>query len=72
MKWERYVDIYGRVTEDWIAQGEKGHFLLWKDGRAWRGLYMHEIGKVVKFRFWANTLREAKKMCEENYHWEGI
>lgn len=70
MKWEKYVDVYGRENGDWIAQGEKGHFLLWKDGKIWRGLYMHEIGRVVRFRFWRSTLKEAKQLCQENYHWE--
>lgn len=70
MKWAKYVDMYGRENGDWIAQGEKGHFLLWKDGKIWRGLYMHEIGRVVRFRFVSKDLRSAKKMAEENYYWE--
>ena len=70
MRWAKYVDMYGRENGDWFAQGEHGHFLLWKDGKAWHGLYMHEIGRVVRFRFWAKNLREAKKKAEENYYWE--
>ena len=66
MKWER------KANGDYVAQGEHGHFLLWKDGRIWRGLYMHEIGRVVRFRFWKPTFRQAKTLCEENYHWEGV
>ena len=65
MKWER------DSKDGWIAQGRLGHFLLWKDGRIWKGLYMHEIGRVVRFRFMARTIKEAKRICEENYHWEG-
>ena len=38
MRWAKYVDMYGRENGDWIAQGEHGHFLLWKDGKAWHGL----------------------------------
>jgi hypothetical protein len=66
MKWER------KANGDWVALGEHGHFLLWKDGRIWRGLYMHEIGHVVKFRMFAKDLKTLKRMCEENYHWEGV
>lgn len=57
---------------DWIAQGEKGHFLLWKlKGRkGWFGLYMVEFGNVVKFRLYDKSLKELKKKCEENYYWE--
>lgn len=64
MKWERLVN------GDWKAQGDKGHFLLWKEGRGWRALYMHEIGKVVRFRYYARDLKTAKRLAEENYHWE--
>ncbi len=64
MKWAK------QANGDWIAQGEKGHFLLWKDGGIWRGLYMHEIGRVVIFRFYAKYLKGAKEFCEENYYWE--
>lgn len=55
---------------DWIAQGEKGHFLLWKERIGWKGLYMVEFGKVVKFRLWDKSLKNLKKRCEENYYWE--
>lgn len=64
MKWEK------KQNGDWIAQGEKGHFLIWKDGRFWRVLYMVEFGGVVKFRYAAKDLKTAKKTAEENYHWE--
>ena len=70
MKWAKDKDRFGRENGDWIAQGEKGHFLLWKDGAIWRGLYMHEIGRVERFRFYARTLKEAKAICQENYYWE--
>ncbi|MBQ9113884.1 MAG: hypothetical protein IJY05_03070 [Clostridia bacterium] len=64
MKWKR------QTNGDWLAQGQKGHFLLWRYGRIWKGLYMHEFGRVVRFRFFAKTLQEAKTKCEENYYWE--
>lgn len=64
MKWEK------KPNGDWIAQGDKGHFLLWKDGRVWRGLYMVEFGNVVRFRYIARDLKAAKTIAEENYHWE--
>lgn len=64
MKWEK------QANGDWLAQGEKGHFLLWKVGRVWKGLYMHELGRVVAFRLMSHSLAELKKKCEENYYWE--
>lgn len=70
MKWKKDVDSFGRENGDWIAQGRVGHFLLWKDGRHWKGLYMVEFGRVVRWRFFANDLRTAKRMAEENYNWE--
>lgn len=70
MKWEKRVDIFGKDTGDWIAKGSVGHFLLWKDGKGWRILYMDDVNKKVKFRCWADDLRHAKKLCEENYYWE--
>ena len=64
MKWELLP------CGDWIAQGEKGHFLLWKDYVGWKALYMVEVGRVVKFRLWDRSLKNLKKRCEENYYWE--
>lgn len=64
MKWEK------QYNGDWKAQGEHGHFLLWKDRNIWKGLYMHKIGRIVKFRFFAKTLKDAKEICECNYNWE--
>lgn len=65
MKWAKT----GRKDE-WKAQGEKGHFLVWKDGRVWKALYMVEFGRVVKFRFMGKDVKDVKKKCEENYYWE--
>ncbi len=65
MKWAKT-----NRKDEWIAQGEKGHFLVWKDGRWWRALYMVEFGRVVKFRFSDRTVKSIKKRCEENYYWE--
>lgn len=64
MKWEK------QANGDWLAQGEKGHFLLWKDKGGWHGLYMVELGRVVKFRLWDRKLKDLKKRCENNYYWE--
>lgn len=70
MTWEKKRDIFGKETGDWIAKGSVGHFLLWKDGHGWRILYMDDVNMKVKFRFWAEDLRKAKKACEENAYWE--
>lgn len=65
MQWDR------ETNGDWIAKGEKGHFLIWKYGNIYKGLYMRTENKEVRFRFFRNTLAEAKKLCEENHYWEG-
>lgn len=70
MTWEKKLDLFGKETGDWVAKGSVGHFLLWKDGHGWRILYMDDVNMKVKFRLWANDLRKAKKMCQENYYWE--
>lgn len=70
MKWAKDVDRFGRETGDWIAQGAAGHFLLWKDGGIWRGLYKQKGATERKFCFCKKTLREAKQWCEDNYYWE--
>ena len=70
MTWEKKLDLFGKETGDWVAKGKSGHFLLWKDGHGWRILYMDDVNMKVKFRCWADDLRHAKKLCEENYYWE--
>ena len=55
---------------DWEAKGEKGDFLLWKDGKWWKGRYRHIYCENAKFYVYAPTLNEIKKKCEENYYWE--
>lgn len=70
MKWEKQRDRFGRETGDIIAKGKRGHFLLWKDGHGWRILYMDKTKEKVVYRSGAETLREAKKQCEENFYWE--
>ena len=64
MKWEKLKN------GDWIAQGEKGDFLLWKEGRVWKGRYRHIYCENAKFRLGALTLKELKKRCENNAYWE--
>jgi hypothetical protein len=65
MKWELLPG------GDWIAQGEKGHFLLWKERIGWKGLYMVEGSRVVKFRWWNKHIKDLKKRCENSEYWEG-
>ena len=64
MKWEK------QANGDWLAQGQKGYFFVWKYGNIWKGMYKHKFGDVVAFRFYKNTLQEIKQFCEENYYWE--
>ena len=70
MTWEKQRDRFGRETGDIIAKGKRGHFLLWKDGHGWRILYMDTTKEKVVYRSGAETLREAKRQCEENFYWE--
>lgn len=68
MKWEKKISRLG--YDMWKAQGKNGHFLLWKDGRIWRGLYMRKSDGSVQFRFWKRTIKDAKNFCENNHYWE--
>lgn len=72
MRWEKKLDIFGKWKGDWVAKGKNGHFLLWKDasGKGWRILYMDDANMKVKFRLWQKDLRNAKRVCQENYYWE--
>lgn len=70
MRWEKQRDRFGRETGDIIAKGKNGHFLLWKEGHRWRILYKDTTREKVVYRSGAETLREAKKQCEENFYWE--
>ena len=64
MKWEKLAN------GDWMAQGEKGDFLIWREGRIWKMRYRTKVGKVVLFRNCNKDLRTLKKQCQENYYWE--
>ena len=55
---------------DWIAQGKRGRFVLWKEGRKWRGRYLSRADI-----FWFDlprglSLEQLKTMCESNRYWE--
>ena len=36
LKWQKHLDIYGRVTKDWEAKAPEGDFLVWRQGKLWR------------------------------------
>lgn len=65
MEWKRT-----NRADEWMAQGEKGDFLIWKNGRKWKGRYRHILCQNPKFFLWADTLKDMKKMCENNAYWE--
>lgn len=55
---------------DWLAQGSKGNFLVWKERGMWRGRYLSTDG-IKFFRMPAKSkISEMKTMCEENSYWE--
>ena len=64
MKWEKLSN------GDWIAQGTKGHFLLWKERVGWKGLYMIDGVRIVKYRWWDRSLANLKKRCKAAKEWE--
>lgn len=64
MKWEKLKN------GDWIARGDKGDFLVWKDGRTWRARYRHIYCQIPKFFLWDLTLKDIKERCERNAYWE--
>lgn len=64
MEWEQ------AKNGDWIAQGRRGRFCLWEEGRKWRGRYLSRADI-----FWFDlprglSLEQLKKMCENNCYWE--
>lgn len=64
MKWEK------NSTGDWVAQGNNGNFLVWKERGMWRGRYLSKDGTKY-FRMPSRTkVSEMKALCEDNYYWE--
>lgn len=64
MTWERLDN------GDRQAQGEKGDFLLWKEGRLWKSRYRSKDHKTHFFLPKTRYLEEAKKICEKSIYWE--
>lgn len=64
MKWIKQANGY------WLAQGNNGNFLLWKERGMWRGRYLSNDGMKF-FRMPARQkISEIKAMCEDNAYWE--
>lgn len=64
MKWKK--NAYG----DWVAEGKKGRFLVWKERGLWRGNYLAEDESKF-FRMPSRAkISEMKAMCEDNAYWE--
>lgn len=64
MKWEKLNN------GDWQADGKRGDFLIWKDGKVWKSRYRsidltRHFFLPVKY-----YLKEAKKLCEKSSFWE--
>lgn len=54
---------------DYEAKGEKGRFLIWKNGSKWYVNYSAFKG-YHNFSFKCGTLKDAKAACERNFYWE--
>lgn len=64
MKWERLKN------GDYQAVGMEGDFLVWREGKMWRGRYWSN-DRVIHFLLPKKpTLTEAKAQCESNHYWE--
>ena len=64
MEWEQDKD------GDWSAQGKRGRFAVWKEGRSWRGRYASNNGSYSFNLPRGLLLEQLKSMCENNRYWE--
>lgn len=54
----------------WKAKGVHGEFIVHKSGRKWSGVY-HTLNDSYFFFIPEQlSVKEVKKMCEENKYWE--
>ena len=52
----------------WVAQGKDGKFVIHKSGIFYIAKYFSD---EIEFTLpWNRSIKELKKMCEENYYWE--
>ena len=69
VKWEKHVDIYGRVTRNWEAKLPDGDFLVWRQGKVWRArwrVYGSDMPIMLGF---SSTLTGIKQRCEHSRYW---
>ena len=64
MKWAK------KTNGDIEALGFRGDFLLWKDGRKWRGRYRSKDERRHFFIAPQGKLAEMKRLCESNHYWK--
>lgn len=64
MKWKRLKN------GDWQAEGEKGDFLAWREGRSWKARYWSKDCRVHFFMVTTGALSAVKKACERHPNWE--
>ena len=64
MKWSK------KANGDFEALGFRGDFLLWKDGRKWRGRYRSKDKRRHFFMAPQGKLADMKRLCESNHYWE--
>lgn len=64
MKWECVANLR------WQAKGKHGDFLIWKEGKRWKGRYLSADKTNNFFLPWKKSLKEMKTICEDNYYWE--
>lgn len=55
---------------DYMAEGESGDFLIWKDDWGWKSRYRSKDKVRHFFLPKVRYLADAKKQCEKNHFWE--
>ncbi len=68
-KWEKHIDIYGRTTADWEVKLKYGDFLVWKEGKIWRGRYREYDSYSPIMLGFSSTLEGMKRRCENSVYW---
>ena len=61
-KWEK-------TQFGWKAKCKEGEFVLYKDGRGWKGHYHTPDDSYFFFLPWRSKVNMLKRVCETNKHW---
>lgn len=52
------------------AVGNKGDFLIWKDGDVWKGLYRSKNKQHTTIFVNQKSLKKMQQICESSNYWE--